>query len=146
MNTIIAIWNSAGKGKSSTLLALANLIMTRFPTHKIIYSSKDVTKLSVDFSSIIEIKGKIIAIESQGDPGTKLEIRLERIANKYEPNHIFCTCRTRGETVHAVEKIANTFDYDTIWSSTYQVNSKENIANLAKSEHLLDLITKLGLI
>jgi hypothetical protein len=146
MNTIIAVWNAGRKGKSSTLLALANLLINRFSVHKIIYSSKDVTKLSIDFTLVIEIKGKIIAIESQGDPGTKLEKRLHQIVNKYKPNYIFCTCRTRGETVHAVQNIADNFDYDTIWSSTYQVARSENIANLAKSEHLLDLITKLGLI
>ena len=125
---------------------MVNLLINRFPGHKIIYPSKDVTKISIDFTLVIEIKGKIIAIKSQGDLGTKLEKRLHQIVNKYKPNYIFCTCRTRGETVDAVQNIADNFDYDTVWSSTYQVTHNENIANLAKSEHVLDLIKKLGLV
>lgn len=40
MSTIIAIWNSGGKGKSSTILNLANLLMLSYTGHKVIYCSK----------------------------------------------------------------------------------------------------------
>lgn len=147
MNTIIATWHTAGKGKSNSLLALANLLRSRYQTtHKVIYSSKDITKLTIDFTLIIEINNKIIAIESQGDPKTGLEKRLQNIVKNYNPNIIFCTCRTKGETVYAVDNIANNFNYDTIWTSTYQVTRNHNLANQIKGEHLLDLILQFGLI
>ena len=73
MSTIIALWNSGGKGKSSTILNLANLLMTSYTAHKVIYCSKNVTSLTIDFRLIIEISGKVIALESQGDPKTNLE-------------------------------------------------------------------------
>jgi hypothetical protein len=147
MDTIIAIWNSGGKGKSSTILALANLLLRKYPNHIVIYSSKDISKLSIVFTLIIKINGKTIALESQGDPGTGLEKRLDKIVNNYNPNLVFCTCRTRGETVYAVDNTANNFGYDTIWTSTYQVtNNNDDSANQIKAEHLLDLILQLGLL
>jgi cellulose biosynthesis protein BcsQ len=146
MNTIIAIWNSGGKGKSSTVLALANLLLRKYPNHIVIYASKDISNLSIDFTLIIKINEKTIALESQGDPGTGLEKRLDKIVNDYDPNLIFCTCRTRGETVYAIDKTANNFGYDTIWTSTYQVSNNDDSANQIKAEHLLDLILQLGLL
>lgn len=146
MNTILAIWNAGGKGKSTTILELANLMIAQFPKYKQIYSSKNISNLSVDFTLIIEINGKIIALLSQGDPGTKLEKRLEDIANQYSPNLIICSCRTRGETVQAINKIASRHLFDKIWTSTYETTHSHPLANQLKGEHLLDFIIKMGLI
>lgn len=146
MSTIIAIWNSGGKGKSSTILNLANLLMTSYTAHKVIYCSKNVISLTIDFRLIIEISGKVIALESQGDPKTHLEKRLDDIVLKYKPDLIICSTRTRGKTVHAVDNIASKYSFDTIWTSTYQIAHSHTLVNNLKSEHLLDLIVKLGLI
>jgi hypothetical protein len=146
MKTIITIWNTAGKGKSSTILELANLLINNSPNHKIIFCNKNVKHLTIDFRLIIEINGKKIALESQGDPGTELEKRLNEIVTSYHPVIIFCTSRTRGETVYAIENISNTFDFDTIWTSTYQATRNHQIANKAKAEHLMNLLSKFGLI
>jgi len=145
MNTIIAIWNSGSKGKSSTILNLANLLMSSY-THKVIYCNKDSSKLTVDFRLILEINEKIISLESKGDPKTDLEKRLSEIATKYQPNLIICSTRTRGETVQAVHNIASKYSFDKIWTSTYEITHSQSLANNLKSEHLLDLIVKLGLI
>jgi hypothetical protein len=145
MKTILAIWNSSEKGKSSTVLELANLIIT-IPGCSIIFSSKPVTSLSIDFRIVINIKGKIIALESQGDPGTHLENRLDDVITKYNPDLIFCTCRTRGETVAAINKVANSYGYDKIWTSTYETTHSHKLANSLKAVHLHDLVSKLGLI
>jgi len=145
MKTIVAIWNTGGKGKSTTILNLANLLISR-PHTPIFCSQPDITKLVVDFRLVIKIGGKTIALESQGDPGTKLEDRLRNIEKLYNPDLIICSTRTRGETVHAIENVARDFEYDTIWTSTYQVTHDFEVANHAKAEHLLDLIIRRGLI
>lgn len=36
MNTITAIWQTAEKGKSSTILELANLLIKKHPSYKLI--------------------------------------------------------------------------------------------------------------
>jgi len=146
MKTIIAIWNSAEKGKSSTILELANLLTSRYQNREVIFCDKEVNNLSIDFRLIIKINGKTIALESQGDPGTGLEKRLKEIVNKYNPDSIFCTCRTRGETVWAINNTANQFSYDKIWTSTYDSANNHKLINSLNGEHLLDLIIKLNLI
>lgn len=145
MKTILAIRNLGRKGKSSTILELANLMQIN-PGSIIIFSSRPLSDLITDFTLIIEIKGKIIAFESQGDPGTELDSRLEGIIGTYNPDIIFCSCRTRGETVWAINKIAHSYTYDIIWTSTYEATHSHNIVNRLKAEHLQDLIIKLGLI
>lgn len=144
MKTILAVKNPGRKGKSSTTLELANLMRIN-PESTIIFSSIPLTDLITDFTLIIEIRGKIVAFESQGDPGTDLENRLEGIIRTYNPDIIFCTCRTRGETVAAINNIAHSYAYDIIWTSTYEATHSHNIVNKLKAEHLQDLIIKLGL-
>lgn len=145
MKTILAIYNSGGKGKSTTTLELANLLLA-IPGCRIIYSDKPAANLIIDFRLIIEIKGKIIAIESQGDPSTHLQNRLDDIVKKYNPYLIICTCRTRGETVAAVYNIAKANSYDLMWSTTYETRHSHQLVNRLKAEHLQDLIIKMGLI
>lgn len=145
MKTILAIWNSSEKGKSSTVLELANLLIS-ISGCSIIFSSKPATSLSIDFRIVINIKDKIIALECQGDSGTHLENRLNDIVGKYNPDVIFCSCRTRGETVAAINKVANEYSYDKIWTSTYETTHSHKLANSLKAVHLHDLVSKLGLI
>lgn len=146
MKTIVAIWNSAGKGKSSTILELSNLLINRFPNHKIVFCDKDINKLNIDFRLIIEINGKIVALESQGDPKTRLENRLEYIVVTYNPDLIICSCRTRGETIWAINNIAHKHSFDKIWTSTYETTHSQPLVNSLKGEHILDLVKKIGVI
>lgn len=145
MSTIIAISNSGGKGKSSTLLELANLLIT-IPGSKVLFCSHPITSIRIDFRLVIEIRGKIVVLESQGDPGTDLEKRLDNIFSTYKPKLVFCTCRTKGETVWAINAIASKYSFDEIWTSTYETTHSHSHVNKLKAEHLLDLSIKLGLI
>jgi hypothetical protein len=146
MKTIVAIWNTEEKGKSTTILELANLITTSYPSYKLIFCSKNVDHLTIDFRLIIEINGKVIAFESQGDPNTAIGIRLNQLENTFKPQLLFCTCRTRGETVTAISNFAHTYSYDTIWSSTYDIKHTHKLVNKLKAAHILDLTVKLGLL
>lgn len=146
MNTIIGIWNASGKGKSSTILSLANYLMKMYPSHKVIYCNKNPTALTIDFRLILEIKGEIYALESMGDPNSGLEIRLDEIMITYKPDVLVCATRTRGNTVLAVQNIKTKYSSDLIWSSTYQTSHSHSLVNDAKAEHLHDLMAKLSLI
>jgi len=146
MSTIIGIWNASGKGKSSTILSLANFLMKAYPAHKVIFCSKDETALTIDFRLILEINGKIYALESMGDPNSALESRLDDIMATYKPDVLICATRTRGNTVLAVQNIKTKYSSDLIWSSTYQTSHSHTLVNDAKAEHLHDLMRKLSLI
>jgi len=148
MKTIIAVWHSGGKGKTKTLRELANLLLETYPDYKTIYPNPIKIPSKYDFRLVVEIKGIIIGIESQGDPNTQLEKRLDELAKTYKCDLIFCTTRTKGKTVKAVEKIAKEYSFNEIWTSTYQTNVESNYAmlNYIKAQHLLDLVQQLDII
>jgi len=120
--------------------------MRIYPTFRAISPIPALVHPTHDFRLIIEIKGKIIGIESQGDPKTNLKGRLEELVTKYNCDLIFCTSRTRGETVWAVENVVNAFGYDPIWTSTYQTTGSHSLVNDLKAKHIIDLVQNLSLI
>jgi len=146
MKTVIAIWHSANKGKTETLRNLANLLIATYPTYRLVFQNPSPLPARGDFRLVVQIKGKIIGIESQGDPGTNLENRLMDLANNSKCDIIFCTTRTKGETVDAVHYLASKKGFQTIWTSTYQIDANQKLVNQIKAEHLLNLIRQLKLI
>ncbi|AEA44116.1 hypothetical protein [Fluviicola taffensis] len=148
MRTIIAIWHSADMGKSATIRAFANLLITTFPDFEPITPVPPNVPPNGDFILVVRINGVVIGITSQGDPGTGLENRLMNLADNHECNIILCSTRTRGETVIAVDRVAGRRGYETIWTSTYQIAGEANqrIVNGLKARHLMDLVQTLGLL
>ncbi|HET9506104.1 MAG TPA: hypothetical protein VFO93_21370 [Hymenobacter sp.] len=146
MKTIVAISGAASKGKSSTLREFANVLLTAYPSYKPLYPVPASVPANGDFRLIIEVNGKIIGIESKGDPNTGLRGRLEDLAVNHHCDIIFCSTRTKGDTVDAVNSISYHKYFQRIWTSTYQIASSQNLANQAKARHLLDLLQSLGLI
>jgi len=146
MKTIVAIKNAGGKGKTETIRELANLLKKKYSSLTLIYPNPfNITK-KYDFKVVFKINGKIIGLESQGDPGTNLKGRLEALIIEYNCDLIICTCRSRGETVRSIKTVANSHNYQTLWNSTYQSVSNHDELNKIKGQHLLDLIEKLKLI
>lgn len=146
MRTIIAIWHSKDKGKTETIRRIANNLMELFPELIPVFAEPAEVPLEGDFRLVIEINGIIIGLESQGDPKTGLRGRLEELVQSYNCDIIFCTTRTRGETVRAVDNIANNFGYNAIWTSTYQTANNHQQMNDLKARHLINLIQELGLL
>lgn len=148
LKTILAVWNSGGKGKSESVRQFANSLLLAYPNYIPIFPIPSKIPSVHDFKLVVEINGIIIGIESQGDPGTNLKNRLIDLVTNYNCDIIICTCRTRGETVAAVENIHNTYGFQTIWTSTYQISDHKQHAllNQLKGEHILELLQNLGLI
>ncbi|MBS9777223.1 MAG: hypothetical protein KGV50_00535 [Gammaproteobacteria bacterium] len=149
---IVAIWHTKDKGKTATLHAVANTLREAYPNLKSITSHNFQPNSNRDFRFIADINGIIVGIESKGDPGTKLKERLTDLVEKYKCDIIFCATRTSGKTVDAVEEISKEFDYDVIWTSTYQegnnnqIKNNFEILNDLKSKHLIDLLKQLNFI
>lgn len=150
MKTILAVWNTSDKGKTETLREFAHLLLTTYPSYRLIYPTPLVISTTYDFRLVVEIKGVIIGVESQGDPNTNLDKRLLDLADnpKFKCDLILCSTRTRGDTVDAVDNLANTRGFQTIWTSTYQIDNRANhkLVDQLKAKHILDLLQGLGLI
>lgn len=149
MKTIIAVSNGVNRGKTKTLRELALQLMSKYPNFNSI--EPDLIKIESihdhDFRIVIEIKGKIIGIDTQGDPNTKLEERLEGLASIYQCDIIFCATRTRGKTIQSVHNIADKYNYDKIWTSTYDTANENNykLLNKLKGKQLIELTEGLNL-
>jgi hypothetical protein len=146
MKTIIAISGAADRGKTSTLREFATVLLAAYPAYKPLFPIPATISAIDDFRLIVEINGKIVGIESQGDPNTGLRGRLQDLAVNHHCDIIMCATRTRGETVDAVDNLAYHKYFQTIWTSTYQIASSQSIANQAKGRHLLDLLQSLNLL
>ncbi|MFY7814018.1 MAG: hypothetical protein ACOVRK_02390 [Chryseobacterium taeanense] len=144
--TALAVWNSGGKGKTESVRELAYALLSFYSHYRLLYTSapKVIIPKFGDFRLVITINGNVIAIESQGDPKTGLQSRLHDLIRLYAPDMVICTCRTRGETVHAVESLIP-WGYEIIWSSTYQLSGRfqQMVANTLKGRHLLELLQTL---
>lgn len=146
MKTVLSLWHVENKGKTETLRAVANLLLKNYPTCKPVYPTPAIVPDSGDFRLVVQVNGKTVGVESQGDPRTNLQDRLLDLADNYGCDVIFCTSRTRGDTVTAVDNLYHTRGFDTIWTSTYQIagESQQNAANELKAVHMLDLLVKHG--
>jgi len=146
--TILAVWNAGGKGKTESLREFALNLLRTYPLHVAKVPNPSTVPKKGDFRLVVEISGIIIGVESQGDPGTNLDNRLIDLVTNFNCDIIICTCRTRGKTVNAIQNIKNTFGFQTIWTSTYQIEdeSQHATANDLKGKHILKLLQKLGLI
>jgi hypothetical protein len=144
---ILAIWHIANKGKTHTLRELATLLRRQYPNFIQLFPEPPDDIGTGDFQIVIKIVDLVVAIESQGDPNTNLEKRLLSLVDGtmgVVADVIFCSTRTRGETVGAVECIAG-MGYEAVWTSTYQTGRDHEEMNRLKARHILELMINLGL-
>lgn len=142
--TIIALWGRSNVGKTQTIVCLYNIFCAYPNVHDTLIPAQR------EISAIITLKsgtGNItIGFESQGDPNTDIESRLEQSAIN-SCDIIVCASRTRGDTAYAVEDIAKKYGYRIVWVTNFAsdiLNHAElnkmsalNIENL-----IMSLITK----
>lgn len=86
----------------------------------------------------MQVKKIVIAVETKGDPNTDLELRLKNIVQKWKPNLIFCSSRTKGDTVHAVNRVGSSFGYERFWSTPYDVARDLKKVNKLKAKQLIE--------
>lgn len=149
MKTIVALWTTANRGKSETARSFARQLTAIYSAYTPITPVPFAIPPSGDFRAVFEIyPGKTVAVESQGDPNTDLETRLDDLITAYDPYVIMCATRTRGDTVNAVERIAAAHGYQIIWTSPYDIpNAAQHpLANALKAQHIISLIQTLAII
>jgi hypothetical protein len=145
--TILAVWHTGSRGKSSSLREAAKYLLSAFPNHRFPPGAPSSIPATGDFRLVVNVRGKIVAFETQGDPNTDLGGRLQEIVSLYAPDVILCSTRTKGETVEAVEAIERNHSYESIWTSTYQVDiAQQNAANALKGRHIVELLQGLSII
>ncbi len=150
MKAIIAIQGQSAKGKSASILHLEE----RLAEKGVIYQKEGEEwgdkLLIVGYTPEGCSQEFIIGCCSQGDPCSKQNEWLERCREK-NCDIIVVACRTRGETVQNIERVAWQSNCPIIYCSTYQYtphgqNKDENTFHFLNGlfvQHLLNLIVEI---
>ena len=101
MRKIYAIRGVQKTGKSESIKIFYDKLKAKYTNLEI--SDKYTPIYDGDISVVVEINGKIIAIESQGDPNSRILDSLPKFA-AIPANIIICATRTRGSTVDVVKQ------------------------------------------
>ena len=140
--TIIAIHGRANEGKSETIKKVCSIIIDIFPNS--LPSIQEIDYVG-DIFLTINI-GKIkIGFESQGDPNSRIiyDNTITKLAEE-KCDIIICATRTGGMTVKVVDKVAKTYNYNTLWiSSSWSPTLNHDVLNRQAAEHILEIIKSL---
>ena len=122
-------------GKTNTLLKVIELLKEK--------SSPIVEETigGIDKYAVFNLNGKIIVVNSQGDPDSYLEEGLQR-AVKEDADIIVCASRTRGSTIDCVYEIAKN-GYEIIRFSNFYVDNGNLSCVALFPEITADAIVKL---
>lgn len=105
MPHLFALQGPGNCGKSDTLIRLLQSLQAKYPfaTIQALHSgTKDVSVI------MRGVNGLVVAIESQGDPNSRLQQTLPTFAAA-KCDIIFCACRTSGMTVGWVNSLSATY-------------------------------------
>ncbi len=126
MRDVFALQGPSNSGKSTTLVSLYNAVCSKYPAATVQRVHNGTADLAVIISGV---NGLVVGIESQGDPGSRLQSTLSTFAAA-NCDVIFCACRTRGMTVgwvsalspqyniHFVQQKRGSNNYATVNSTT----------------------------
>lgn len=104
MADVFALQGPGNCGKSTTLIQLSQILQAKYPGAAVqaIYPNSS----TIDIAIIMRgVNGLTVGIESQGDPGTRLQRSLPTFAAA-RCDIIFCACRTSGMTVSWVNALS----------------------------------------
>ncbi len=141
--TIIGIYGSGSEGKSTTIKNVARILLEQYPNAT---SSISPVDYAGDVNIVIHLGNVKIGIESQGDPNSRMiyDKTVEKLAKDGQCDIILCASRTEGETVKTIDKVAGSYDYHTIWiSSFWSPTIKPRILNQLAAENIIRIIESL---
>jgi hypothetical protein len=134
---IVAVWGHANQGKSETIRNMTTLLRA------VSGAQVEVLFDGADIKIVITIGKIIIGVESQGDPGSRLEESVNDFAANYKCDIIICASRTRGDTVHIVETVADDYGYGIIWVTNHRSGEHQDALNQLSAEQLLALVQRM---
>ena len=146
--TIIAVLGRASEGKSETIKKVCEKLLRDFPNAK----TSIIPNYLGDILITIQL-GKIkIGLESQGDPNSRMinDDTIRKLADKELDtvlggcDIIICATRTGGMTVNKVDEIANKYNYNTLWiSSFFSPKLDFNVLNNKAAQNIIEIIKSL---
>ncbi|MGV7106427.1 hypothetical protein [Flavobacterium sp. U410] len=112
MKHIVALYGTSNVGKSMTIKLLYQKLIDNYEKDILLDSVKQMKSFDGDIRVVITINGKVIGIESQGDPNSRIFESLPFFV-ELKCDIIICATRTRGGTVKIVNQYKN--EYNIHW-------------------------------
>lgn len=127
MAHVIALQGPSSSGKTSTLIQVFQNLKASYPTAKI----EALHSGTVDIKIIMRgVNGKIVGIESQGDPNSRLQQSLKDFIFA-RCDIIFCACRTRGMTAGWVNALSPRHQVEFVKKNPARNHAAANAATAA---------------
>ena len=135
MKTMIVVRGAGNSGKTRSIRKVYELIKKLAESYKSLkIEEKCYCKRSNDdFMAVFGYSGKIIGIESVGDPGSEHSKKLKQLADEYKCDIIVAASRTGGETIDSVRSFQKDYDCD-----LYMVTSMLICEKAEKNEKFFD--------
>lgn len=102
MPKLFALQGPGSCGKSTTLNNLYNAACSKYPSATVQVLHVGTADIAI---IVTGVNGVVVGIESQGDPGSRLQNTLSTFVLA-KCDIIFCACRTRGMTVDWVNALS----------------------------------------
>lgn len=135
MSRIIALQEPSDAGKTRTLIQVFKDLQAKYPTatvQRLDNKKKDIKVI------LWGVNGKIVGIESQGDPNSRLE---KSLANFLEApcDIIFCACRTSGMTVNWIKALSPKYSIHFEQKERVMDEHEQTKANSSMATRLIEL-------
>ncbi len=138
MELIIALYGISGSGKTTTIREIIQVLRDRG-----ILDDFQSIRDEADIEAVVIINGIPVGIVSQGDPDSNSEQKLCEMVER-DTQVIITACRTRGETVHIINRVAKASNARVIWTSSYYDGFRDAETrarlNRLKAQHLTELL------
>jgi hypothetical protein len=135
MTHIVALSGRANCGKSQTMRAMLRELRRAYGNPPQVVFRED----RVDFKVILEIDGQFIAIESQGDPNSRLPESLEQFSI-LKCHTIICATRRTGQPIADIRALAAQPGYTlTEVQQTDMRRANPNASNLRVARILISI-------
>lgn len=114
---IIANRGAGGIGKSTSIRNVFNILQAKYPAATTIYEPVGVASFPLawgDVKATIQIGSTLVGIESQGDPGSRMQRSVADFI-KWGCEIILVACRNQGDTINTITNLEAKHGYTILW-------------------------------
>ena len=117
MKLIIANRGARDIGKTASIKNVFTTLYAKYAATTKIYEPKNVADLPkswVDVKAIMTIGDVLVGIESQGDPGSRMQESVKHFIKK-GCEIMLVACRNQGDTINTIKDLEKKHGYTVLW-------------------------------
>ena len=132
---VIAVYGAKEMGKSGSIKMAFQILKEKYP------KKAEILINGYDIKALFCIHGKMVGVESQGDPHSRQMDSVAEFA-KMGCAIILVASRTRGMTTKSIGKLKPEYKIDWIWKGNYFDPDHQEETNRQLAEKLVEMVEK----